>query len=1104
MTVTEIHNAYGFTRVSDSDTFADATCQRTRVQAINAKSDDDEAQARGKGTRTGKEINSLPALVYYNAIHNPSHLFCLQSAFRKQLPQADFTEVTFLELAYAVERCCAWLLANVEGIHPAEVCGAGAETGTGGDVEIRKCKPVALFLESDPGLFCYIVALLALNVPCVLLSIRLSPQAIVHLLQQTEATTVLVSNRTNANVKKAFSGDQQVLSTSPNLLIAPIFDEFLNSPHSKLSWTHSCDRLVREDDRNVIILHSSGSTGLPKPISLAHRYLLGYATCHEFPESSDESTKGINFSTLPLFHGFGVLAPSLALSVGKAFCLPPSTTIVSGKLLIDLLQQNYFTSLMTVPTILEDVTLLDDFTGLPSNVLAALDFVAVGGGGMNPAVAEKVHSNGINLLNHFGATELGALAPIFRPTDNYDYRYLKIRKDLGLKLEKLEGDDFEPGSCKLIGYPFGWNSDFELQDRLLSNPRNPTSEVKILGRNDDLIVLSTGEKVLPYIVERELELSPQIRRAIVFGNGQAEVGVIVEPTSSIASEEEFIDSIWESVLRANSLMDAHGQISSKSVIIIKAAEKSIPLSDKGQPQRKAVYELFGGEIQLVYESLGSQTEGLEVELDIDNSEVGLRALVRSCLPPHSKDADWADDEDFINLGMDSLQATRLRRALGASLRKMQHAVFCKKDLPADFIYSHPSISQLSKALTDQANGQHTELNRGEIMNALALKYTSAVASAVVLITGTTGNLGSHAVQALGDNPAVKSVICFIRAETLESREPRALEKRQKNAWTARNIELSETASAKVKYLPWSPGKDLLGLSQDEFWQLAGEITHVFHGAWPMDFKMKVTSFEPQINSVQSLVDLCSLAHRLRPTIIPKFLLASSIAVAGHYELDKLSTVVPEAPMVDPNSTLPIGYAEAKWVCEKLFEGIQNACDIQPVIVRIGQLAGSQATGYWAVTEHFPALVRYSQNIGAIPDLQGTLSWLPVDIAAMVVSDILLAVGTQYPILHLENPVRQPFVDVMATIARKIGFQFKPRLPFPEWLERVKASEGQTSSLMEFYENHFIRMSSGSMALDTTFCRKVSPTLDASAAVSEQFVGKCVDFWTKAGLLESSP
>lgn len=73
-------------------------------------------------------------------------------------------------------------------------------------------------------------------------------------------------------------------------------------------------------------------------------------------------------------------------------------------------------------------------------------------------------------------------------------RYLRVRSDLGLNLETLD-----PVSrlCKLTGLPFAWNAKFELQDRLEFNPSNK-SEVKILDQNDDLLVLDTGEKVLPH------------------------------------------------------------------------------------------------------------------------------------------------------------------------------------------------------------------------------------------------------------------------------------------------------------------------------------------------------------------------------------------------------------------------------------------------------------------------------------------------------------------------------------------------------------------------------------------------------------------------------
>lgn len=59
---------------------------------------------------------------------------------------------------------------------------------------------------------------------------------------------------------------------------------------------HFCDDL----DRNVLIVHSSGTTGLPKAIPQPHKYLLGYSTCHIRTEA--ENIGGLNMSTLPLYH----------------------------------------------------------------------------------------------------------------------------------------------------------------------------------------------------------------------------------------------------------------------------------------------------------------------------------------------------------------------------------------------------------------------------------------------------------------------------------------------------------------------------------------------------------------------------------------------------------------------------------------------------------------------------------------------------------------------------------------------------------------------------------------------------------------------------------
>ena len=218
---------------------------------------------------------------------------------------------------------------------------------------------------------------------------------------------------------------------------------------------------------------------------------------------------------------------------------------------------------------------------------AKLDLVAVGGGAIKIQVGSRLHDYGVILLNHFGATELGALAPIFQPNQDHDWKYLRLRSDLNLRQEKIKSKGDQAQICKLVEHPFAWDSPFELQDCLEMNPLKKGLEVKIHGRNDDLIVLSTGEKVLPCAHERLLESHSMVKRAVVFGNGHFELGVIVEPLSGmIGSNDAFVDSVWQQLQKSNDSMDIHARISTKNATLVKPDSKQIPLIDKGSVQRK--------------------------------------------------------------------------------------------------------------------------------------------------------------------------------------------------------------------------------------------------------------------------------------------------------------------------------------------------------------------------------------------------------------------------------------------------------------------------------------------------------------------------------------
>lgn len=79
------------------------------------------------------------------------------------------------------------------------------------------------------------------------------------------------------------------------------FEKFLGTEESD-SDIGICQphHYIEDTDRNVLILHSSGTTGMPKPISSSHRYLLGFTACHSFADPAH--AQGVNVSTLPLYH----------------------------------------------------------------------------------------------------------------------------------------------------------------------------------------------------------------------------------------------------------------------------------------------------------------------------------------------------------------------------------------------------------------------------------------------------------------------------------------------------------------------------------------------------------------------------------------------------------------------------------------------------------------------------------------------------------------------------------------------------------------------------------------------------------------------------------
>ncbi len=676
-----------------------------------------------------------------------------------------------------------------------------------------------------------------------------------------------------------------------------------------------------------------------------------------------------------------MLAACLSLGVGKPFWLASAHVVPTGASTVDALKSSHARSLMTVPLILEEISLLPKDQGVKA--LLPLQFVACGGGPLKVSVGEKLATAGVKVLSHFGATEVGPMAPVFAPTPDYDWHYFRLRQDMGFDLEPVDSaGDENVQYFKLTAHPFGWEKSFELQDRLVNNPKHPDTDFKAVGRNDDLIVLATGEKVLPRILESLLSESPLVKAAVAFGDGQFELGVIVEPASPTEDHEQFKSSIWSIVVEACNQMDDHARISSTTNIIVAPPGMFVPRSDKGSVLRKEASQLFEAEIRKVYQDLDNPAvENSTSALDAQNLEQSLMKMIQVNLNWTVPIQDWTFEDDLFELGMNSLQAVRLRRLILSSIPHNSAAFLSKERITTDFVYKNPSIAKLAQALRDDGDLKGGQSDLGHTIEDFANMYSLEQSTSpklqhstgpVVLLTGSTGSLGTHLLAQLASSPNVARVVCLNRLP-LDARyhHQDAYEHQFKTAET-KGVTIPLQDRSKIELITIDPAAPHLGLQDAEYARLCRNTTHIVHCAWPMDFKRQLPSFQAQFRFLQSLLILAKGAHDLRPLLKPRLLFVSSIAVVGQYALVNGTRMVPEVPIHDPSCTNPFGYGQAKLICERIIENAARThqASIEVSCVRIGQMSGSQKTGFWNANEHIPTLIHLSQKISCLPVIDG--------------------------------------------------------------------------------------------------------------------------------------
>ncbi|KAI4200503.1 MAG: hypothetical protein LQ350_003873 [Teloschistes chrysophthalmus] len=868
----------------------------------------------------------------------------------------------------------------------------------------------------------------------------------------------------------------------------------------------------------IVVLHSSGSTGVPKPITMNHAT---YAVVDSdrnldtVPGRRNQNFSlwnfgedgGFSFSSIPPFHLGGFVA-YIALPIYSTYSsvvLGPADKPSTGQTTAGVMRHFDLKALFCPPNIYEQLLQETDAIELASK----LKFIMYAGGPLTTVTGTTL-SKVTDVCGFYGSTETSPAQALVPAREDWDT----------LEFHPLYGADFQPSvddayelvlhrESKYEGIR-GLESNFrdinEWRTRDLFRPHATKANLwRFHGRTDDIIVLSNGEKFNPVPSEAIINSHPLVSAALIVGQGHFQGVLIIEPAKTDVSPGHLIEELWPTVEHANSQAQSHGRIV-RSMTAIADPSKPFERAGKGTVVRKLTAEKFADEITALYTDyeVGKLQGGPQLSSPHDAAAVHhfVSQAIAFCFPVKG----MKSDDDLYVLGLDSLKTIEIVAVLKAGLGNNDSTWISHQVL-----YRNPTIGRLTQYVYARLHGRMTgdpqssgdvssKSERIDAMTSLVQRYTRDLAKPrtileersapqCIVLTGSTGSLGQQLLRRILSISQVKKVYCFDRSPNASS----------KYINTFRNHEDSDG----VTFLQVDYGHAKFGQSESTYEDLLTNVDRIIHVAWKVDFNQSLQSFEPvHIRGLRHFID----SHLQSPKR-PRIVFISSASSVSRWPLlgnnDK-GRPVPDAFILDFEAAQRMGYAESKNVAEHILHAAGEKAGVLSDILRIGQIGGPLTEkGKWNEDEWVAALVKSSKATGCLPRDLPDVDWIPVGIVASIIVELCFRappdeqggmVGSS-SFFNVVNPHSASWNALLPTLQKHMG-EGTQVVPVGDWvenLEKMDASKAEVAArypavkILDFFHDYGM---TGRVIFRTDRAVLDSDTVARSEAVD----GKMMEVW----------
>jgi thioester reductase-like protein len=370
----------------------------------------------------------------------------------------------------------------------------------------------------------------------------------------------------------------------------------------------------------------------------------------------------------------------------------------------------------------------------------------------------------------------------------------------------------------------------------------------------------------------------------------------------------------------------------------------------------------------------------------------------------------------------------------------------------------------------------------------------------VFLTGGTGFLGAFIIAELLQQTSTV-IYCLVRAKNAEDGHRRI----QKNL-ESYDIWQSNFSDRIIPVLG-DLASPQFGFDDSQFDQLARDIEVIYHCAASLNFVFPYSALKAM--NVTATEDVIRLACEGRLKTIHYM---SSVSV---FESEAYAgKTVDETDMLEHYEGMFLGYAQTKWVAEKLMLQARER-GIPLCIYRLPFISGDSNTGAWNTDDFTCLAIKGCMEMGAAPLLDYWINNCPVNYASTAVAFLSQQPQSDGKVFHLMNPYPVTSEESNSW-DRYVGSPVK-YLPYKEWQSRlaneVTSPDHPLFSLRSFFLEPF---TDEKLSIPELYTRDKTPLFDCTATldalrgsgirchpISPALSATYFDYFLRKGMLDAS-